>query len=137
MAIVCIMVNVLVDCQYIYNTCPWPSAVWPTLLHDQRGSINGANMGPFEDFYGAIMGLTSAKSVNLWSILRLFMLAVFTYRYQSIHQQLFSLLCFWASKWELFFWNSTWIIVYFCSWCPAVCVHIIFFEKIWGFWKIM
>ena len=36
-------------------------------------------MGPFLDFYGAIMGLTSAKSVNLWSILSLLMFAVFTY----------------------------------------------------------
>ena len=36
-------------------------------------------MGPFLDFYGAIMGLTSAKSENLWSILRQLMFAVFTY----------------------------------------------------------
>ena len=56
-------------------------AVWPTQLHDQRGSINGANMGPFEDFYGAIMGLTV---YIYWEILRLFLWADFTYKYQFL-----------------------------------------------------
>ena len=69
-------------------------SVWTTLLHDQRGSIYGANMEPFLDFYGAIIGLTRAKSVNLWSFLKLLMFAVFTYKYQSIYQQLFSLSMF-------------------------------------------
>ena len=62
-------------------------------------------MGPFLDFYGAIMGLTSTKSVHLWSILKLLMFAVFTYKYQSIYQQMFSLFIFWASKRGLYSWN--------------------------------
>ena len=80
------------------------------------------------------MGLTSAESVNLWSILRLFMLAVFTYRYQSIHQQLFSLLCFWASKWELFFelnLNHCLLLLLVSCW---MCSYYIFWKNM-GFLK--
>ena len=40
------------------------------------------------------MGLTSRKGVHLWSILKLLMFAVFTYKYQSIYQQMFSLSVF-------------------------------------------
>ena len=40
------------------------------------------------------MGLTSRKGVHLWSILKLLMFAVLTYKYQSIYQQLFSLSMF-------------------------------------------
>ena len=81
------------------------------------------------------MGLSSRKIVHLWSILKLLMFAVFTYKYQSIYQQMFSLSVFLGFQMGTLFLElklNHCSLLFFVSCCT--CSSYIFWE-IMGFLK--